>query len=78
MREGVPGVQMAEAMEGLAAELLPFAAPFMSYLHGRFLAHFIEQDVIGHMEAELADERRPRRGVCGWRSRSPISPATRA
>jgi adenylate cyclase len=53
MREGVPGVQMAEAMEGLAAELLPFAAPFMSYLHGRFLSHFIEQDVIGHMEADL-------------------------
>jgi adenylate cyclase len=55
MREGVPGVQMAEAMEGLAGELLPFAAPFMRYLHGRFLGHFIEQDVIGHMEAELSD-----------------------
>ncbi len=54
MREGMPGVQMAEAMEGLAGELLPFAAPFMRYLHGRFLGHFIEQDVIGHMEAELA------------------------
>jgi adenylate cyclase len=54
MREGVPGVQMAEAMEGLAGELLPFAAPFMRYLHGRFLGHFIEQDVIGHMEAELS------------------------
>ncbi len=54
MREGLPGVQMAEAMEGLAGELLPFAAPFMRYLHGRFLGHFIEQDVIGHMEAELA------------------------
>jgi adenylate cyclase len=55
MREGVPGVQMAEAMEGLAGELLPFAAPVMRFLHGRFLGHFIEQDVIGHMEAELAD-----------------------
>jgi adenylate cyclase len=54
MREGVPGQQMAEAMEGLASELLPFAAPFMRYLHGRFLGHFIEQDVIGHMEAELS------------------------
>jgi adenylate cyclase len=54
MREGMPGAQMAEAMEGLAAELLPFAAPFMRYLHGRFLGHFIEQDVIGHMEADLA------------------------
>ncbi|HEX5309794.1 MAG TPA: MerR family transcriptional regulator [Solirubrobacteraceae bacterium] len=54
MREGLPGTQMAEAMEGLAGELLPFAAPFMRYLHGRFLSHFIEQDVIGHMEAELS------------------------
>jgi adenylate cyclase len=54
MRDGIPGVQMAEAMEGLAGELLPFAAPVMRYLHGRFLGHFIEQDVIGHMEAELA------------------------
>lgn len=54
MREGVPGQQMAESMEGLATELLPFAAPFMRYLHGRFLGHFIEQDVIGHMEAELS------------------------
>lgn len=54
MREGVPGVQMAEAMGGLANELLPFTAPWMQYLHGRFLGHFIEQDVIGHMEAELA------------------------
>jgi adenylate cyclase len=56
MREGLPGVQMAEAMEGLAGELLPFAAPFMRYLHGRFLGHFIEQDVIGHMEAELSGD----------------------
>jgi adenylate cyclase len=56
MREGVPGVQMAEAMEGLAGELLPFAAPFMRYLHGRFLGHFIEQDVIGHMETEVSGQ----------------------
>jgi adenylate cyclase len=62
MREGVPGVQMAEAMEGLAGELLPFAAPFMRYLHGRFLGHFIEQDVIGHMEAELSSDGIPEEG----------------
>jgi adenylate cyclase len=62
MREGVPGLQMAEAMEGLAGELLPFAAPFMRYLHGRFLGHFIEQDVIGHMEAELSRDGIPEEG----------------
>ena len=53
MREGVPGAEIAEQMGGVASETLPFAAPFMNYLHGRFLAHFVEQDVIGHMEAEL-------------------------
>jgi adenylate cyclase len=53
MREGVPGTQIAEQMGGLVSELLPFIAPLMNYVHGRFLAHFIEQDVIGHMEAEL-------------------------
>ena len=55
MRAGVPGVEIAEAMEGLTRETLPFAAPIMNYLHGRFLAHFVEQDVIGHMEAALAE-----------------------
>jgi adenylate cyclase len=54
MREGVPGIEMAEEMQNLARELLPLAAPFMNHAHGRYLAHFVEQDVIGHMEAELA------------------------
>jgi adenylate cyclase len=56
MREGVPGMEMAEEMEGLARELLPLASPIMDHLHQRFLAHFVEQDVIGHMEADLDDE----------------------
>lgn len=56
MRAGVPSVEVAEEMEGLVREIFPFAAPFMNYLHGRFLAHFVEQDMIGHMEADLADE----------------------
>jgi adenylate cyclase len=56
MRAGVPSVEIAEEMEGLAREVFPFAAPFMNYLHGRLLAHFIEQDMIGHMEADLAEE----------------------
>jgi adenylate cyclase len=56
MRAGVPSVEIAEEMEGLAREVFPFAAPFMNYLHGRLLAHFVEQDMIGHMEADLAEE----------------------
>jgi adenylate cyclase len=55
MRDGVPGLEMAEEMEGLAREILPLASPIMDHAHNRFLQHFIEQDVIGHMEADLGD-----------------------
>jgi adenylate cyclase len=53
MRAGVPSLEIAEEMEGLTREVLPLAAPFMNYLHGRLLSHFVEQDMIGHMEADL-------------------------
>jgi adenylate cyclase len=56
MREGVPGTQMAEEMEGLARELLPLTSPMMDLLHRRLLAHFVDQDVIGHMEHDLGDD----------------------
>ncbi|WP_354701248.1 pH-sensitive adenylate cyclase [Paraconexibacter sp. AEG42_29] len=55
MREGMPGLQIAEQMEGLTRQLLPLASPMMDHLHQRFLHHFVEQDVIGHMEADLGD-----------------------
>jgi adenylate cyclase len=56
MRDGVPGMEMAEEMESLAGELLPLASPIMDHVHQRFLSHFVEQDVIGHMEADLDEE----------------------
>jgi adenylate cyclase len=56
MREGVPGLEMAEEMQGLARELLPLASPVMNHVHQRFLQHFVEQDVIGHMEADLDEQ----------------------
>jgi adenylate cyclase len=56
MREGVPGVEVAQAMEGMTREMLPFAVPFINYLHGRLLGYFVEQDVIGHIESDLNDE----------------------
>jgi adenylate cyclase len=55
MREDVPGLQMAEEMEGLARDLLPLASPLMDYVHRRFLQHFVAQDVVGHMEDELEE-----------------------
>jgi adenylate cyclase len=53
MREGVPGLQMALEMEGLGRDLLPLASPIMDFVHQRYLQHFLEQDVIGHMESDL-------------------------
>ena len=53
MRQGIPGLQMAEEMETLAGDLLPFSSPLMDYLHQRFLREFMERDVVGHMETDL-------------------------
>jgi adenylate cyclase len=53
MRDGVPGLEMAEEMEDLARDLLPLASPIMDYVHQRYLQHFSEQDMVGHMEVEL-------------------------
>jgi adenylate cyclase len=58
MRAGVPGVEMADQMQGLVAEVLPLASPMMDHVHQRLLAHFVDQDVIGHMEADLGDAER--------------------
>jgi adenylate cyclase len=56
IREGVPGVKMAEEMDHLARDLLPLASPLMDFVHQRFLQHYIEQDVVGHMEIEMDEE----------------------
>jgi adenylate cyclase len=53
MRDGVPGTQMAEEMEDLITQLLPLTSPLMEYVHRHFLRHFVEQEVISNMEADL-------------------------
>ncbi|MGZ5342124.1 MAG: adenylate/guanylate cyclase domain-containing protein [Solirubrobacterales bacterium] len=53
IRGGVPPLEMAEEIEGLAADLLPVAAPLMEYMHNRYLRFYVGQDVVGHMEADL-------------------------
>ena len=53
MRDGVPGLEMAEEMQSLAGEMLPLASPIMDAMHQRFLARSVEQDVVGHMEIDL-------------------------
>ncbi|HZA88937.1 MAG TPA: adenylate/guanylate cyclase domain-containing protein [Solirubrobacterales bacterium] len=57
IREGVDADEMAEEMEGLAGDLLPLTTPLMEYIHTRYLRFYIEQDVVGHMEAEFEGDR---------------------
>jgi adenylate cyclase len=54
IRDAVPELEMAEEMGELAADVLPLAAPLTEYLHERYLRFFVEQDVVGHMEAGTA------------------------
>ncbi len=61
IRDGVPPLEMAEEMEGMAGELIPTVAPLMEYIHARYLRFYMEQDVVGHMEADPLSRRHPDR-----------------
>jgi len=56
MRSGATGMEVADQMLSLSRELLPLASPVMDQVHQRYLQHFIEQDVVGHMEADMDGE----------------------
>ncbi len=53
MRSGATGVEVAAEMHDLAQALLPLSPPAMNQIHERYLRHFLEQDVVGHMEVDL-------------------------
>jgi adenylate cyclase len=53
MRSGSPASEMADELMKLTDQLLPLASPLLDQLHRRMLGHFIEQDIVGHMEADL-------------------------
>ncbi|MGH2922920.1 MAG: adenylate cyclase regulatory domain-containing protein, partial [Solirubrobacterales bacterium] len=53
IRDGVPPLEMAEEIGDLAADLMPVTAPLMEYMHNRYLRFYLEQDVVGHMEADV-------------------------
>jgi adenylate cyclase len=53
MRSGATGVEIAEEMLAITRELLPLTSPVMDQVHQSHLQHFVEQDVIGHMESDL-------------------------
>ena len=71
IRQGVDALEMAEEMEGLARDLLPITSPLMEYIHQRYLRFYIEQDVVGHMEADLARAAAARPGADGVLLRRP-------
>ncbi len=54
MRSGAAGMETAEQMLALSREVLPLAGPVLDQVHQHYLQHFIEQDVVGHMEADLS------------------------
>jgi adenylate cyclase len=56
MRSGATGMETADQMLSLTRELLPLASPVMDHVHQRYLQHFVEQDVVGHMESDLDGE----------------------
>ncbi len=55
MRAGVAGMETAEQMHAISREVLPLAGPVLDSVHQRYLQYFIEQDVVGHMEADLGE-----------------------
>lgn len=53
LRAGANGVETAEQMHALSREVLPLVGPVLDQIHQRYLTHFVEQDVVGHMESDL-------------------------
>ena len=54
MREGIAAWEIADELREMTEATLPLTTPLMDYVHQRFLRHFVEQDIVGHMEADLA------------------------
>jgi len=56
MRSGASAEALGQEMLTLTEDLVPLAGPLLEQLHWRMLSHFIEQDVVGHMEAEITQD----------------------
>lgn len=53
LRSGSNGLETAEQMHALSREVLPLVGPVLDQIHQRYLTHFVEQDVVDHMETDL-------------------------
>lgn len=56
--DGLEALEIAEEMGGLAERLIPLMSPLTEYVHNRYLRHYVEQDVVGHMESDHGIDRR--------------------
>jgi len=56
MRSGATGLETADELAELTRRLMPLSSPVMNQIHQRYLQHFVEQDVVGHMESDLEDD----------------------
>jgi adenylate cyclase len=56
MRSGASAEALGQEMLTLTEDLVPLAGPLLEQLHWRMLSHFIEQDVVGHMETGIAQD----------------------
>ncbi|MGC9221355.1 MAG: adenylate/guanylate cyclase domain-containing protein [Solirubrobacteraceae bacterium] len=55
MRSGGTPQELAAEIHAVAESLLPLSTQLLERLHHRLLLEYIEQDVVGHMEAELPE-----------------------
>lgn len=56
IREGKGALEIAEDMGEMADRASDHSVPLFDYLHDRYVRYFLEQDVIGHMEAEFGGD----------------------
>lgn len=56
IRDGMDSLEIAEEMGEIADRASDQAVPLFDYLHDRYVRYFLEQDVIGHMEAEFGGD----------------------
>lgn len=56
IREGKGALEIAEDMGEMADRASDHSVPLFDYLHDRYIRYFLEQDVIGHMEAEFGGD----------------------
>ena len=52
LREGAGAEEINEQIGGLASNVLPLSLPTMDYLHRRYLSHYLEQEIVTHLESD--------------------------